>query len=118
MSQPIGLLIQFQIAELFFSEDCRDGIRALLDLLFKELMHTLLTGVVDLCVIPFHQQLLALSFGEKWQVTDLLVRVCDHSLQQGQKMADHPLHGSRFPQVSTINKHTAEFAWSLPQMHL
>src|SRR5215213_6376440 len=59
-------------------------------------------------VVPLEQDLLSLVIGQQLQSGNLLVRVCDRSLQQTLEMLDHSLYGHGVKQIRVVFQRSAK----------
>src|SRR5437899_12543199 len=95
----IGSPIQLTIGKTLILKNYRCRVRRSLHLRLEEMMNTLITWVVRLGRIPFHQELAAFGWAEQRQPRQMLIGIEDDALQQSLKMLRHAVNGAGAEQV-------------------
>ena len=100
--QFVGALIEFAIGQPPPSNSTAIGIGRAPDLLFKELVHATISGIIDRRLVPLDQQLLTFGLGQQRQIADASVRICGRGLPIACEMPGHALDAGFVEQIGAI----------------
>src|ERR1051326_1053902 len=82
ISELVGAGIEFSVGKALVLKEDRRGLWGTLDLLLEEVMYGVGGGILDACVIPIDQHLLAFSRREQRQGSHGSIRVLEGVFQE------------------------------------
>ena len=89
---PIGLVVEFPIADFLLAINQSNSIGCALHLRLKEFMHAFVLRIIRLRVVPSDQQLLPLRVGQQRHIRQAPRQIGGQSFQHGPKMTQHADH--------------------------
>ena len=104
MCQRIRPRVQFAISELSIFENERYGAGRPLHLRFEQLLDANVARVIDNCVIPFDEQLLAFGFAQKLNLGHALAWIGGNRIEQTPEVLAETFDGCGGEQIGTVFK--------------
>src|SRR4026208_213498 len=101
MRQLIRSRVQLRIAQRLSFITNSHSIRATLNLLFKQLVETLVRWIVPARLVPLKDQT-TFCVSQQWQLRKRLVRLVSNVLEQRYKISAHAADGLRLKQVGVV----------------
>ncbi|MNX32597.1 hypothetical protein D3C86_628090 [compost metagenome] len=108
--QTVGLLVEFAVSQLRVRERHGQCIRARSHLLADQLMNAQIFGEAFIGAVPVMHDALIFGLFQQRQITDALLRIADHALQQTYPVLRHARDGRGVEQVVGVGQRGVQFA--------
>ena len=115
MGQPVGLRVEFAVAELPILKHHRNRIGCSGDLLLKQLMNALFARIGPVRLIEPHQQLLALCWRQEVQSADALLIIGHHGFEQAEQVRAHALDAGAIEQIAGVRQRSRDALPAVPE---